>query len=483
MGMSGMANEQEDDIFRILVSHQGEDPWSVDSDVSSKKPFKYGVFGYLVNISDSLLVEPGLLENWHWDFEEKRYVFRLRKDLKFHNGRAVTSTDLEFSLVRWFLMTKPSFEKAYVPSIKGIETLRPGDKFKSGSVPGIKIIDDQSMTIEVSVFNPTFLHSLIDIPLVPMEELQDDYYTWKGMPVGAGPLKAISYDKGTGEMKLEVVAPQTKKHPKRIYMYTKDSKDVVYDITTKPPNNEDQFTVVKLSQKHDWVGHILINHATDLGRDKNFRKALYHGINRSEIARLRHKHAQAIAEIIPPSFWGSSAFKDPYDLELAKSFIAKIPKALKEKAYKVPSYTGEKPLHVIELEKQLQRLGLDFELVSGWTKFSNPELPPIKIVQINTSSPDPLLQFSFFKEGSPLINYFPENNHKFEKLFNNGAIAPSFDVKVKTISELSNYFKDEVFSVPTHAVPPVFFINKQSKFKLGNQRSSVSFFLDRVEKQ
>ena len=117
IGVGGPVSKSEP--LKILMATDGKEPWRIDAMVSVKKPVKHAVFGYLVNITDSLVVKPGLLESWHWDFDEEIYVFKLKKGLKFHSGRLVNSRDIEFSFARWFLTDKPSFERNYVPNIMG----------------------------------------------------------------------------------------------------------------------------------------------------------------------------------------------------------------------------------------------------------------------------------------------------------------------------------------------------------------------------
>lgn len=464
----------------VQLSTQGDEPWNIDAPVSAKKPFKHAVFGYLVNISDSLIVEPGLLEDWSWDFEAKKYIFKVRKGLKFHNGRPVLSTDVEFSLQRWYLMQHPSFEKAYVRIVKGIDTLKSGGKFVSGTVSGIKIIDERTLSIEVSSYNPTFLHSLIDVPLVPIEELKDDYFSWKSLPVGAGVYRVEKAEPTKGIYQL---VAQVRGVIQKINLLMKNAAGQNIDISTVGGSSIEDPEEITIQTKHDWIGHILFNYDTELGRDKNFRKAIQHGLERRKIASLISKHAQPACEIVPPSFWGSSEYTDFYNLSLAREYLAKVPKRLLSQEMVIPALRKDVGPYLQEIERQINEIGIKTRFVGGWDKFATHDTSPIRLIEINVSSPDPLLQFSFFIDGSPLERNFPRGDATFDKLFAEAANAPSFDVKVQAIVKLSEHMKDQTIAVQTHATPPIFWVNKRSHVSVGKQRSSVSFFLDRVRWQ
>ncbi|NRA67527.1 MAG: hypothetical protein HRU19_23810 [Pseudobacteriovorax sp.] len=422
-----------------------------------------------------------MLESWHWDFDEEIYVFKLKKGLKFHSGRLVNSRDIEFSFARWFLTDKPSFERNYVPNIVGIDKLKPGTKFKSGMVDGIKILDDLTLTIKLDVFNPTFLHSLIDVPLVPIEALQEDYYHWKGLPVGAGPYKVDSFDKEKGLFSLSKFEKDSQ-GPALLSIYVKQDKNLVYDIATIPPHNLTNYNKIVLSGKFDWVGQILFNYNSEISNDINFRKALQFGIDGVKIGKTREDDVLPTNEIIPTNFWGSSEYKPIYDLKKAQKYFQMIPEKLRNKKYKVYGYVEKRTEYASEIERQLRLIGLDIDVIGGWTKFTNSDPDfPIRIVTRNVSSPDPLLQFSYFMENSPLPETRPVWDKRFPVLYNRVAASKSFDVKVKSLNELSQHFLEQVISVPTFANPPVIFVKKESKIDIGQQRSGVNFFVDRIE--
>ena len=166
-------------------------PFDKDAPVDTIYATITPILGQLIYTSNSYDLEPGLLQSFNWDFENGAYILKLKPDLKFHNGREVTSEDLEFSILRGFYSSKPSFFLAFLNNIKGIEAIKGEKKFKSGKVTGIEILDKKTIRVKLNEPNPSFLHSLARayFSVVPIETLEADYETWKKYPVGAGAYK------------------------------------------------------------------------------------------------------------------------------------------------------------------------------------------------------------------------------------------------------------------------------------------------------
>ena len=139
------------------------------------------ILGQLIYMTDSYDLKPGLLESFNWDFKEKAYTLKLRDGLIFHNGRKVDSKDLEFTLLRGFFSKKPSFASAFINNIEGAENIKPDSKYRSGMISGVKIVDERTVKVKLKEPNPSFLHSIARAyySLVPMEELKDNFQSWK----------------------------------------------------------------------------------------------------------------------------------------------------------------------------------------------------------------------------------------------------------------------------------------------------------------
>ena len=91
------------------------------------------ILGQLIESVDGFRIKPKLLDNFYYDIKTDKYVLKLKEGLKFHNGREVTSKDLEFTLLRGFYSSDKSFFHTYLGNIKGVRKIKKGDLFKSGS--------------------------------------------------------------------------------------------------------------------------------------------------------------------------------------------------------------------------------------------------------------------------------------------------------------------------------------------------------------
>ena len=76
-----------------------------------------------------------------------------------------------------------------------------------GAIRGVKVVAPDTVEVSLSRPNPSFLHSLVNpfFSLVPIEEMNADYVSWKRAPVGAGPYRVVSGFSG-GKVVLEKTA-------------------------------------------------------------------------------------------------------------------------------------------------------------------------------------------------------------------------------------------------------------------------------------
>lgn len=58
----------------------------------------HGFNGYLTQINSDTQLEPSIAESWEVSQDAKTWVFKIRKDVEFHNGRTVTAADVVASM-------------------------------------------------------------------------------------------------------------------------------------------------------------------------------------------------------------------------------------------------------------------------------------------------------------------------------------------------------------------------------------------------
>jgi peptide/nickel transport system substrate-binding protein len=113
-----------------------------------------------------------------WEFQGKRWVFKLKKGIKFHNGASLTSKDVAFSIDR----------------MKNDKASLQGPNFKD--VTEVQTPDDQTVIFVMKEANAIFLDRLENRFIV--SKAAADQYGDKldQNPIGTGPYKYVSYQRG-----------------------------------------------------------------------------------------------------------------------------------------------------------------------------------------------------------------------------------------------------------------------------------------------
>lgn len=146
------------------------------------------VFNGLVKYDKNIELVGDLAESWDIEDEGKTIIFHLRKDVRWHDGRAFTSRDVEFT-----------YRKLIDPDVR---TPYSGEYER---VKDFAIIDDHTVKI---TYKEPFVPALSSwgIPVMPEHALKDEDLNktrFSRSPIGTGPYKFKSWK--TGE-KIELVS-------------------------------------------------------------------------------------------------------------------------------------------------------------------------------------------------------------------------------------------------------------------------------------
>ncbi len=157
----------------------------------------------ITNLYDGLVaygtkntIEPRIAESYSSPDGGKTWVFKLRKGVKFHNGREVTAEDFKWTLDRNCSkeIASPT-SRDYLSDIVGVE-----DRFsgKSDHIAGVKAIDANTLQIELDKPRAYFIGKLTyPCAFVLCKEA-----------VGKGVIDKASQIVGTGPFKLENYLPE-----------------------------------------------------------------------------------------------------------------------------------------------------------------------------------------------------------------------------------------------------------------------------------
>ena len=465
----------------VRLDTKGLAPFSKKAPVQELYSSLYPILDQLLYVNENYDLGAGLLQSFRWDHRKKSYVLKLRKGLRFHNGRAVTAKDLEFSILRGLLTPKRSYFSAFFNNIEGVEKLGVINKFKSGIVSGVKIVGDDEVEIKIKKPNPSFLHSLArpTFSLVPIEELNDsDYEVWKKWPIGAGGYRVHNMN-DTKNMILKKIS-KASYGPDLIKIDFSEDEQFP-DIIVNKAKDGDKYSIA-YSKKSTFVTGIFFNFNNYLGRSLDFRKAVHHAINRAEIVKVAPELKEN-QQFLASHLWGRINVSNDYSLEKAKSLFNKINDFKNQSSIKIPVY-GRVTDDLKILEKQLIQAGLPIKFFASreknFSKIDNKT--PFRVASPGADVADSIVLFELMRgENSPYWPHFPKNDKKYEKLIDLAKNTSSLDKKVLATKELSQYFYDNKISVPLFEGRTFISFNKDRIKSLGLQNGGLTFYLNRVE--
>ena len=149
------------------------------------------IFEPLTRAAEGARIIPWLASSFQSEDGGRRFRFRLRDGVRFHDGRRVTSRDVRYSFER-LLLNPLSNLRWYASAIQGAPKLVEG---KSRELEGFRIISTQEFVLELDrplAFLPAIL-SNGSFSILP--EGQEDFLGgWRQGVVGTGPYRVVSYE-------------------------------------------------------------------------------------------------------------------------------------------------------------------------------------------------------------------------------------------------------------------------------------------------
>lgn len=491
ISLEAVASERD---LHVFLQDSVVSPYSDESGGLIKGSVYPAIFGFLLKTDSAGDIKPGLIRNWKYDFRENTYTFTLSNG-KFQNGRTITAVDLEFSMTRSYLSNLPHYSHTYFSDIEGTEILKKGARFKTGMVSGIKILNDQTIRIKLKNRNPNYLKKLTGpfSILVPIEELlESDYAKWKSVPVGAGPYRVKS-DFKDRQVVLERVSVDDSR-PKLIYLHCQRKRDR-YDLLFEnafPSSAESDFNV-NLGKNPASLTSVFFVRRSKLANNFDFRKAIYHGIDR-EGALSSSLQLKPATQILLKTEGGSlikPKAKNPYDRELAKKHLKRVPKDLLNKTVRISVFSIDtkslppvvaKQLGVIK--KQLEELGLKVIMEpSIENKMTDKMLDTydLRISSMLMDYVEPLMAFSTMIRVSPFWEEMPDSQGKVDRFYDETEKQDSVDGFFRGLKKLSDLVDDNHFVVPIFQRYILYRTNPDTIKSLGDQVRPHYLDLSQVE--
>jgi peptide/nickel transport system substrate-binding protein/oligopeptide transport system substrate-binding protein len=286
-------------------------------------------------------LRPDLAESYEISPDGQTFTFKLRKGVKFHNGREMTAEDVKYSIDRVVNPTTQSPGQGFFGSIKGYEEAAAG---KADGLSGITVVDPLTVKFELTRPDATFLHVMaINFShVVPKEEVEKYGADFGKNPVGTGAFKLAEWTLGQrvvfaknpdywnkGLPYLDKITFEIGQEPiVALLRLQKGEIDVPGDGI--PPakfqevmNDPDQKArVVEGGQLH--TGYVTMNVNIPPFDNVKVRQAVNMAINKDRIVQLINNRAVPANQPLPPSMPGyAKDYKGyPYDAAKAKELLA-----------------------------------------------------------------------------------------------------------------------------------------------------------------
>lgn len=325
---------------------------------------------------------PALAKEWE-EVDSKIFTFTLRDDVKFHNGKTVTSQDVKFSFEKLLDPKVKADAASYLSIIEGASDKLEG---KAAEVKGIKVIDNNTIEFTLKYPQASFI-GLLTYPaysVVDKDEvvrLKDGYGKPENIISGAGKYKIVSLtDK---ELKLTRFddfygnRPQIKDLTYIKLPTKKDSEEIDKDKVIEMFNNNQLHCIItmsKIPELKQYESELVkpgtaffhLNFDKDLWQNKNLRKAVYYAIDKEKLSSIIN--FQAADGFIPKAMPGyKPAEGKSYDVELAKTLLkeAGFPEGKGLPVIEIHDKPYGEPDNLIgpEIKNQLEKIGIKSKVV------------------------------------------------------------------------------------------------------------------------
>jgi len=365
---------------------------SFKDDISTLDPaigYDWQNWSIIKSISDGLMdyepasttLAPHLAESFSVSADGKTYTFKLRRGVRFHNGRELVAGDVKYTLERVLNPKTQSPGAGFFSGIKGAKAFSEG---KAAEITGVRVVDKSTVSITLDSANAAFLHTMAlnFSHVVPKEEVARLGADFGHKPVGTGAFMVKEWVLGQrlvlvrnpnyflkGRPYLDQVVFQVGVEPNVAFLKLQRGEvDILGDGI--PP--ADFVKVMGDSKLNKLVavgdqlqtGYVTINTQVEPFNDVRVRRALNMAIDKSRIVRIINNRAVPANQILPPLMPGYDKDYKGYafDREQAKKLLAEAgyPGGFRTTLY--ANNTDPNPRIAQAIQQDLAAIGVKVEL-------------------------------------------------------------------------------------------------------------------------
>jgi peptide/nickel transport system substrate-binding protein/oligopeptide transport system substrate-binding protein len=443
------------------------------------------IFDGLLRFDQNLNLAPAMAEDWQVSSDGRVYTFRLRKGVRFHNGREVTARDFVYSIARHLDPKSKSEDAEHYTKILGASQYRQG---KTASIPGLASLDPYTLKITLERSYAPFLRVLAQqsAAVVPQEEVERPSADFGTRPIGTGPFRFESWDSPGGiflSMNKDYFEGRPYLDGIRIQTLSdlnpqgtiEDFRNGKLDISFVPA---DQFQIAQSNR--NWVFlnypafrivYLGVNLRNSVMREEHVREAIHFSINKAEI--VGHDPDFAIVNnLIPLSLLGSTprGGQDVYDVLAAQQALRRSRifqgQPLKLKLWHATP-TEERRRLLARLAGCLRAVGIEAEVKIAASvkqmlrKIHSGEAQLFLYGEvIDFPDPDALVNrlFNSRSEG----NLFAYSNPKVDQLLLQGQTSTSDELRAQIYSQIEKQVMQDHVIIPLFSARYSFVVQKST---------------------
>ena len=301
------------------------------TDLNSARVTKRIFEGLVAQELGSYKLVPGLAQSWDISKDGLTYTFKLRPNVKFHDGTPFNAEAVKFVLERQLNDKGPYYATGTYPYVKGF----------LGNVAGVEVLDAGTVQIKLKAPLAPFLQYLAHQSLFMFspESLKKWGKDVVKHPVGTGPFKLDAWEPGVrvvlarndeywgGAPKIRqaIYVPIVEAQARLVALKTGDI-DLTMDV---PPDSLDELrrdpNVVVAESNSSAVWYVMLNTRHPILKDRRVRQALNHAVNKDAIIRdiLRGTAIVSRGPMSPVygTFYEDNTARYPHDLDKARALL------------------------------------------------------------------------------------------------------------------------------------------------------------------
>lgn len=425
------------------------------------------VYNPLIVLDESMQPQPELAESWSWSDDNRALTLQLRRGVKFHNGRELTSEDVKFNL-------------EYLQDPENAANTRP----LASLIEAVEIGDAHKLTLRLSRVAPN-IFDLLDLAYIMAPEAIGDIKT---MGVGTGPFRMEEWRPGVsasfshfGEyfkpglpLLDAVVVDLLGDAASMVVGLENGSIDVIERFPPSEAQRLEQADGVAVANVFGgFIADILVNTKEPPFDDRRVRQAIGHALNRQRMIDI------AMAGIGEPwciPFPENSIAFDPavaarceYDLEAAGRLLdeAGLGSGFEFELLVSTAVLPASPLQAQIWQADLSQIGVTANIVdvesADYFQRTGDRNYQVAVHQFRGANRDPDTLFLSVIPWYPTGNFSQFESDEYARLIEEAGTTADVDLRRKLYSELGELIVDEAFVFPLAPAPSLFGVNDRVK--------------------